>query len=158
MGGRFDRDSGGSVAAQTGRVSRAGPDHVAIVDLRQPSNYFLLGGTGGPPRGGHHGTGAAAVWRGAVRLPPASADLRVLQLVAEKFRERPAIFSGFARAENFRRVRRRRCDRSALVSGWIEGIRGDLRRARLPVRTSAAVRDTCQGKAVEGTACRAHVS
>ena len=38
--------------------------------------------------------GAAAVWRGTMRLPSAFAALRLLQFVAEKFGQGPAVFGG----------------------------------------------------------------
>src|SRR5579872_3740936 len=100
MGGRFDRATRSAHAAKAERVSRAGPRDRPGMDVHQRRADFLLGGAGQPIVRGDDGACTVALWRRIMRLSSASAAVPVLQFVAEKFGEGPAVSGRFEHPES----------------------------------------------------------
>src|SRR5579863_2838170 len=141
MGRRFDPPRRPSWISAASHFPGAGTHHRSHLDARQPPHPLLRRRTG-LPRQDRYGIvrqRAAALRRGTDFLPPAPPALRLLQFVAEKFRQGPPLPRRSRHHGNARRASRRKRRRSLLVLRRLQSLRRHPRRPRLHLRAPVLV-------------------
>jgi hypothetical protein len=122
MGRRLDSVIGNTKPKQAALDTRAGAHNRYFVGFRRAID-LLLGWPGFSNRA-RRGTGSAAIRSRTLRLPPATAPMRLLQFVAQEFRERAALHCESRKPQSFRRTAGSRHRRPALESRRPESLRG----------------------------------